>query len=196
MEDKLLTNDLLFMISEMHLLTTIVLYDGKLYASDKQIPYPKTDVLQNNNLSFFMVWEDENGYDEKDYDEIYNGIEQLWTNLAVKISLDKIFEEVFIVAQCFLSDFPKFLENLKKDNFAVYHNEEYTPFKWLAWIKESNVRLIHQHYQDFEVNIKFDILIDKEILFRLGENMIKKMQVYVDKEQNRYKEYVAKKYRQ
>jgi len=77
---------------------------------------------------------------------------------------------------------------------AVYINDEYSPFKWLAWIRDNKIRLIHQDYRNKDVETVFDILVNKNYFYDACNNMISKMQKYADADQKRYDEYVKMKY--
>ena len=183
---------------DLHLLTDIVVFENKYYFSDDEIPYPTTEsqIIQNFDVS--MVWEEENEYYETDYDEVYNeqtinwGWGNLWTNVITKFSINKNMDELGIVAQGFVHDIPAFLEKLNNNKQAVYHNDEYSPFIWLAWIKDDKVRLIHQDYRYEEVNTEFDVLMDKEIFYNTCNHMLEVMQEFADKDLKRYNEYIKK----
>ena len=161
---------------------------------DDKIPYPTTEPKIMRDFQGSMIWEQENAYDEMDYDEVYNGEKQLWTDIITKFSVNKNMDEFGIVAQCFVADFPVFIEKLEQDKQAVYHNEEYSPFKWLAWIKDDKVRLIHQNYRFNNVKTEFDVLVDKDWFFHFGQYMIKTMQEYADSDLKRYNKYIKEKY--
>ena len=77
---------------------------------------------------------------------------------------------------------------------AVYINEEFSPFKWLSWIKNDKVRIIHQDYKFQEVKTDFDILVDKTWFFKTCQEMIFIMKYYVYEDQKRYEKYVKEKY--
>ena len=142
-----------------------------------------------------MEWEDEEEFYEGDYDEVYKGIEQLWADVTTKFSVNEDMDELGIVAQIFITDFPKFQTKLEKDKHAVYINEEYSKFKWLAWLKNDKVRLIHQDYRFEEVKTEFDILIDKKSFYQTCETMLKTMQEYAEKDKTRYENYIKEKYK-
>ncbi len=180
---------------DLHLLTDVVYFENKYYLQNEEIQYPLTETKQINQLAVTMEWEDEEKFYEGDYDEVYNGVEQLWTDVTTKFSVNKDMDELGIVAQIFITDFPKFQTKLEKDKHAVYINEEYSKFKWLAWLKNDKVRLIHQDYRFEEVKTEFDILIDKKSFYQTCETMLKTMQEYAEKDKTRYENYVKEKYK-
>jgi hypothetical protein len=188
------------MASDVHLLTQIVLFEGKEYYPGDEIPYPTTEPKEMRDFQVSMIWEEKDEFYEIDYDEVYNkqsinwGWGYLRTNITTKFSVNENMDELGIVAQGFVYNFPAFLEKLEKDGQAIYHNEEYSPFKWLAWIKDNQVRLIHQNYNGEKANIEFDVLVDKDWFFHFGHNMIKTMQEYADSDLKRYNKYVEEKY--
>ena len=86
------------------------------------------------------------------------------------------------------------MEKLESNKHAVYINDEYSPFKWLAWVRDNKIRLIHQDYRNKDVETVFDILVNKNYFYDTCNNMISKMQKYADADQKRYDEYVKMKY--
>ena len=178
---------------DLHLLTDVVHFNGRYYLPEEKIEYPDNKPTEICKFDFSMKWEDEDEFYDIDYDEVYSG-EKLWTNIITNFSINKKMDELGIAAQIFVEDFPKFLEKLRKNNNAVYNNEEYSPFKWLAWIKENKVRLIHQTYQEENPITEFDVLVDKAWYFSFCEDMIKTMKDYADKDLKRYNEYIKEKY--
>ena len=88
----------------------------------------------------------------------------------------------------------EFLEKLESNKHAVYINDEYSPFKWLAWIRDNKIRLIQQDYRNQDVETVFDILVDKNCFYDACNRMINQMQQYADADQKRYDEYVKMKY--
>ena len=201
-KNQKLTETTSFKADDIHLLTKKVLFNGKEYSSDYIIPYPVVEPKIITDFQVSMIWEKENEIDEADYDETYNkqgfdfGWGYLWTDIIAKFSINDRMDEVGIVAQCFIKYFPVFLDKLNRDKQAVYNNEEYSPFKWLAWIKDKQVRLIHQDYRFDEANTEFDVLIDKDLFFSACKNMITTMQKYADSDLKRYNRYIEEKYRQ
>ena len=198
MDNKIWEENTLFSANDIHLLTMIVEFEGKYYYPEDKIPYPTKEPKIINDFQATIIQE-EDLYCDKYYDEVYNKIDEssvgcLWTNVITKFSANSDMEEIGIVAQYFIADFPIFLEKLQKDNFSVYHNEEYSPFKWLCWIKDDTVRLIHQNYRDFKVKTEFDILIDKEIFLNACNITIKQMQEFAKKDLKKFQEYAIKKY--
>ena len=184
-----------FLSSDLHLRTEIINFDGKFYFPDELIPYPNTEPKNIEKFEVFMEWEDEKDFFEGDYDEVYNGVEQLWTDVITKFSANDNMDEFGIVAQIFIEDFPKFMEKLKQNNQAVYDCAEYSPFKWLAWVINDKVRLIHQDYRSDKVKTEFDVLINKENFYTVCENMVAQMSEYAEKDLKRYNEYVNYKYK-
>lgn len=181
-----------FLSSDMHLLTNIIDFEGKFYFPDESIPYPNTEAKNIENFEIFMDWEDEEEFLEENYDEVYNDIERLWADVITKISANDDMDELGIDAHVFVENFPKFIYKLKQNNQAVYNNEEFSPFKWLAWIKDDKVRLIHQDYRCDKVKTEFDVLIDKNLFYQTCQNMINTMQEYADKNLEQYKKYIEK----
>lgn len=184
-----------FLTQDIHLRTEIISYNNKFYFPDELIPYPLTEPEHINQLNVNIEWEDEEEFFEGDYDEVYNGVEQLWTDIRTKFSANENMDELGIVAQYFTVDFPVFLEELEQNKQAVYHNEEYSPFKWLAWLKDDKIRLIHQDYRNYVARTEFDILMDKEQFFSTCNYMLQAMQEYADKDKARYENYVKEKYK-
>lgn len=184
-----------FLSSDMHLRTNIIDFEGKFYFPDELIPYQNTNAKIIENFKIYMEWADEEELFEGDYDEVYNSIEQLWTEVRAKISANEDMNELGIVAQIFVKEFTKFLDKLKQNNQAVYNNEEYSPFKWLAWIKEDKVRIIQQDYRFEKVKTEFDVLIDKKQFFNTCNYMLQTMQEYANKGKKRYENYVKEKYK-
>ena len=176
---------------DLHLLTSITLYEGKYYFPEEKIPYPKKEPKIMESLQMSFAWDMD---DEEDYDYIYKGQEEFLTVVIAKFPTMKNVEEIAIVAQDIIEDLPKFLENLEKNNQAVYINEDFSPFKWLAWIKGDKVRLIHQDYGDSDILEEFDILIDKEKFIDLCHSMLKTMEEEIQADLKRYEKYVKKKY--
>lgn len=177
---------------DLHLLTNVVLFNGIYYLPDETIPYPDYDTETIEKFDVSMEWEDEEEFYEGDYDEVYNGIEQLWTDINTKFSVNEDMDDLGIVAQIFVIDLPKFLDNLENNKHAVYINEEYSKFKLLAWIKDNKVRLIHQDYRFDEVKTEFDVIMDKNLFFTTCKTMILKMQEYADRDFERYNKYIKK----
>lgn len=131
---------------DLHLLADVVKFDNNYYLPDEEIPYPLYNPLELKKFQSSILWEEEYANNEQDFEEVYKGTEQLWTTLTTNFILPDKTIEAEIVAQIFLEDYPKFLEKLEKNNQAVYHNEEISSFKWLAWLKDNSIRLIHQDY--------------------------------------------------
>ena len=180
--------------SQLHLTTNVVKFKGKYYLPEEEIPYPNYATRTLDEFTFTMEWEDEDDLWETDLDEIYNKIEQPWMDISVKFSANKKNRGVGIIPQYFIKDFPKFLEKLSRNNHAIYINEEFSPFKWLAWIKGNKVRLIQQNYCNQEVKTDFDVFVDKDRFFAACNEMLNDMQEYSKKYLNMYQEYALKKY--
>lgn len=177
---------------DLHLLTSIVLFNGKYYLPEEEIPYPDNTPTPVDEFEISMEWEDEKEFYDVDYDEVYRG-EELWTDINTIFSPDKK-NELGIVAQLLVKYLPEFLEKLESNKHAVYINDEYSPFKWLAWIRDNKIRLIHQDYGDYDVETVFDILVDKNCFYDACHYMIKTMQKYADADQKRYEQYLKNKY--
>ena len=178
--------------TDLHLLTSVVLFNGKYYLPEEEIPYPENKPLPVDKFEISMEWEDEKEFYDVDYDEVYRG-EELWTNIITVFSPDKK-NDMGIVAQLLVKYLPEFLKKLESNNHAVYINDEYSPFKWLGWIKDDKIRLIQQDYRNQDVETVFDILIDKNCFYDACNNMISTMLKYADTDQKRYDEYVEMKY--
>lgn len=180
---------------DLHDRTNITLYDGKYYFPEEKIPYPKKEPKTMQSLQMSFVWDEVYANCEKDYDEIYEGKEEFTTTVVARFPQFDTMEEVGIVAQYIIEDLPKFLENLEKNNHAVYINADYSPFKWLAWIKDDKVRLIHQDYGDSDILEEFDILIDKKKFTDTCKNMLKVMEEEIQADLKRYEKYIKEKYK-
>ena len=176
----------------IHLLTDVVLFNGKYYLPKEDIPYPENEPAPVDEFDISMEWEDEKEFYYLDYDEVFQG-EELWTNIITIFSPDKK-NDMGIVAQLLVKYLPEFLEKLESNKHAVYINDEYSPFKWLAWVRDNKIRLIHQDYGDYDVETVFDILVDKNCFYDVCNRMINQMQQYADTDQKRYDEYVKMKY--
>ena len=180
---------------DLHDRTNITLYEGKYYFPEEKIPYPKKEPEIMESLQVYIIWSKDYANDEKDYDLIYEGKDKLATIVVVRfLQFDKM-DEIAIVAQDIIKDLPKFLENLENNNQAVYINADYSPFKWLAWIKGDKIRLIHQDYGDKDILEEFDILIDKEKFIHLCYNVLKIMEEKIQADTKRYEKYVKGKYK-
>lgn len=181
--------------NDIEVYTICVHFNDKYYLDYENIPYPDSVPKYADKFEVTLKWENENEFCNKDYDEIYNG-EMLWTNVIARFSANFDMDEVGIVAQqlFFIKSMPEFLENLKKNNFAVYDNIEYSTFKWLCWIKDDKVRIIHQDYRYETAKTEFDILVDKEIFFNACKFIIKEMKKYAKSDLERYQNYALQKY--
>ena len=199
-EDKTWEENTPFTISDIRLLTQIVLFDNKEYYPGDNIPYPTNKPKIMRDFQVSMVWKEQDEFLQRNYDDVYKkqgtdwGWGYLWTNITTKLYVNENIDKLDIVAQGFINDFPIFLTNLEQSKQAVYHNEEYSPFKWLAWIKDDKVRLIHQNYRNDVATIMFDVLVDKDWFFHFTNSMIKTMKEYADSDLKRYQEYVINKY--
>ena len=140
-------------------------------------------------------WENKDEFFDADYDEVYKGIEPLSTLICVDCLVSgKVLGKFAIYAQDFIINIPKFLEELKQCNHAIYHNEELSPFKWLCWLKNDKIRLIQQNYCKQRVRAEFDNLLDKNMFFDSCNKLILNLKQYADADQKRYDEYVKMKY--
>lgn len=185
---------------DLHLLTDIVYFDGNYYLPQEEIPYPVTGYKKVDSFDVSMELEEED-IDDAYYDEVYNKQDicrswgYLWTDVITTFKLPDIeMEELWIIGEGFVKYFPEFLEKLERNNHAVYINDEYSSFKWLGWIKDNKIRLIHQDYSSQAVKNCFDILLDKDLFFQSCEIMLNKMQEYTDKNLKGYQDYALKKY--
>ena len=136
-----------FFIPNLQLLTHIVYYDGKYYFPEEEIPYPQNETIKLDKITFSMIWEEMDN-DEDRYAEDFHGHEKLWTSITTTFVLPERTTEVAIIAQFFVEDFPQFLDKLEKNKYAVYHNYEFSPYKWIVWEKENYIRLVHQNYME------------------------------------------------
>lgn len=192
---------------DLQIMTDVVYYKNRYYLSNEPVEYPKSEPEYVDNFDVSMYWEDENSeYTDKDYEEIYNGIEPLWTNIETKFSANENMDEVGIVAEIIAEELPVFLENLKQNKHAIYNNQEYSPFKWLCWLTDDKVRIIHQDYRydcDIEppedeimyVEQVFDVIVDKDKFFNACENMLKTMKGYQQRNLDLYNEYLEKQHK-
>lgn len=179
---------------DLHLLTDIVFFNNRYYLPEEELPYPDYDADDIGKFDISIEWQDEKVFYETDYDEIYQGIEKLLTDINITFSVKQDMKELGIAAQIFIKFFPQYLEKLQVNKQAVYINEEFSPFKWLSWIKNDKVRIIHQDYKFQEVKTDFDILVDKTWFFKTCQEMIFIMKYYVYEDQKRYEKYVKEKY--
>ena len=184
----------------LHLTTDIVLFDGKYYLPNEKIDYPDSKANYINDFEIETVLEEENEKDEEYFDEVYNedgicwNFGYLWTEITTKfIFLHKTIE-LSLIAQEIVENLPEFIADLEKNSYAVYINMEFSKFKWLAWVYEDKVRLIHQTYVDYTPEIEFDIIVDKDWFFAFCKDLIKTMKEYADKDLKKYQEYVLEKY--
>ena len=185
---------------DLHLLTDVVYFNGRYYLPEEKIEYPDSipDDVENFNIDTIMDKEYAN--DEMDFDEVYNkqsicwNFGYLWTEITTKFIFPERIAATALIAQEIVENLPEFTEKLEKNSYAVYINMEFSKFKWLAWIKDDKVRLIHQTYQEENPITEFDVLVDKTWFFSFCEDMIKTMKDYSDKDLKRYNEYVKEKY--
>lgn len=180
---------------DLHLTTNVVCFKGKYYLPEEKIPYPNFDAKYLGNFDTKTEWENKDEFFDADYDEVYKGIEPLSTLICVDCLVSgKVLGKFAIYAQDFIINIPKFLEELKQCNHAIYHNEELSPFKWLCWLKNDKIRLIQQNYCNQRVRAEFDILLDKNMFFDSCNKLIFNLKQYADADQKRYDEYVKMKY--
>lgn len=180
---------------QLHQTSNVVRFKGKYYIPEEKIPYPNFEAKYLGNFDVSINWGNEDEFCECDYDEVYKGISQLWTLISVDILISgKVLGKFAVYTQDFAVNLPKFLEKLKSERYAIYHNDELSYFKWLCWIKDDKIRLIQQDYYGKRVKTAFDILIDKSLFFEICEKMIKQMQQYTDLDRERYENYAIKKY--
>lgn len=131
--------------------------------------------------------------DIEDYEEIYRG-QYFDTDITFSLILPDKTIETEVSAQRFLIDYPEFLEEIEKSNFAVYHNVKFTFFKWIVWVKDNSIRLILQNYNESEVKTEFDVIFDKDWLRHFSQNLIKSMKENADADLKRYKKSIKEKY--
>ncbi len=185
---------------DLHLLTDVVNFNDRYYLPEEKIEYPDSIPADIKNFKIDMVMDEEYANDEIDFDEVYNkqsicwNFGYLWTEITTKFIFSEKTAALALIAQEIVKNLPEFTEKLEKNSYAVYINMEFSKFKWLAWIKEDKVRLIHQTYQEENPVTEFDVLVDKTWFFSFCEDMIKTMKDYADKDLERYNEYVKGKY--
>lgn len=178
---------------ELHLTTDVIRYKGKYYLPSEKIPYPKVETTSVSKIDFVLTLDED--ISELDYDEIYNGLESLDTLVELSLIIsDKKLKQLGIYSIDFLKSFSKFEEQLKKESFAIYINDELSEFKWLTWIKDNKVRIIQQYYGSEKVKTDFDILIDKTIFFEFCQKLTNKVKELADENLRRYQNYVIEKY--
>lgn len=180
---------------DLHLLTDVVDFNGNYYLPGEEISYPENVSLTLEKFQSSVIWDKDYACDEQAFDEVYRGIEQLWTTVTTSFIVSDKTVKVGIVAQIFIEDYPKFLEALAKNNQAVYHNEEFSPFKWLAWVKDNSIRLIHQDYRGNKAKVEFDVIVDKDWFLHFSQNLINSMEHYAEAELKLYKKYAKERSR-
>ena len=181
--------------SQLHLTTNVVLYNGRYYLPEEETPYPKKESRYIGKFEFSMkLDEDDEDSREMDYEDVYLGVEQPWIDVITKFSANKRMHNLGIIPQWFVKDFSGFAERLNNKGHAVFINEEFSPFKWLAWVKDDKVRLIHQDYCNQEVKNIFDVLVDKEWFFSACKEIASTMQKYADMDLKNYQDYALQKY--
>ena len=184
----------------LHLLNDVVYFNGRYYLPEEKIDYPDSIPDYVKNFKIDMVMDEEYANDEIDFDEVYNkqtinwNFDYLWTEITTNFIFSEKTVELALIAQEIVANLPEFIAKLEKNLFAIYINMEFSKFKWLAWIKEDKVRLIHQTYQEENPVTEFDVLVDKTWFFDFCEDMIKTMKDFADKDLKRYNEYVKEKY--
>ena len=82
-------------------------------------------------------------------------------------------------------DLEKFFSNLKNNNFAVLHIDEYGFHKFLAWNKENKIRFLIQQYDWNEddnklykneyIPVVFDTLVDRDTFLTNFERFYKEL---------------------
>lgn len=155
----------------------------------------KEEIKNINNTSTIIskfqtsiAWE--NKYNKEDrYKDYFNDNQNLKTTMTVKLILHNKNIETLIVAQSFVINFPKFLEELKLYKQAIYVNTEYTKFKWLTWILDDKIRLIHQSFENNNFETFFDVLVDKDWFINLGYNFIDRMNKTINADLNLCKKW-------
>jgi len=171
---------------QLHQTSNVVRFKGKYYIPEEKIHYPNFGAKYSEDFDVSIKWENE---------EVYKSISQLWTLISVDILISgKVSGKFAVYTQDFAVNLSKFLEKLKSERYAIYHNDELSYFKWICWIKDDKIRLIQQDYYGKRVKTAFDILIVKSLFFEICEKMIKQMQQYSDLDQERYETYAIKKY--
>ena len=171
--------------SYLHLMADVVKLSGKYYLPEETIPYPQKEPKLVKNFEISVKWKDETDYYPDDYMEQYAGCSGLLTLVETN------FGHIYFAK--FKDSFADFLKKLKKENHAVFHNPEITPFKWLCWLKDDKIRVLQQNYEE-RITTKFDVLVDKNLFFKECNKMLKQMKEYEKKDRKRYQEYALKKY--
>ena len=146
---------------ELHLLSDIVYLDNKYYFPGDIIPYPEKEPDGIGKFQSSYIWDSEYANDEADFEETYNkqsynrGFGCLWTEVTAKIILPDKTVELAPIAQEIVKYLSEFLNKLEKENHAVYINEEYSEFKWLAWIKEDKASVLDFGNSQAEDSVPF-----------------------------------------
>ena len=183
---------------DLHLLTRVVYLDGKYYIPEETIPYPDSTPVYIGKLQIDTELAEDYINDEDDFEEVYskNSINwcwgYLWTSINTEFTVENKTYESLIVAQNFLFEYPYFIKEFKEKGFAVFTITEFSNIRWLAWLKDDKVRLIHQEYNQGGVETYFDVLLDKDSFFEMGENLLNIMQKYADEDMKRFQEYALK----
>ena len=150
---------------DLHLLTNITYFNGKYYFPQEDIPYPESDSQNIKYINYVVDF-------EPDCDDICYEKENsiLTMNLCFTLFGQKI--QMAILPQSCVENFEIFLRELIENTHSVYHNEEYSSFKWLVWEKDSFIRLIHQDYSGNDVKIIFDVCVDKDWFLKVCKQLI------------------------
>lgn len=180
---------------DLHILTDVVHFDDKYYFPEEQIPYPTSHPEIMRDFQSKITLENNFYYDDVDYQYIYNDVkmgETFYTSVEIEFILPEKTIEIGLLAQTFIIDFKKFLENFEKNDYAVYQNEEFSPFTWIAWSKDDRVRLIHQDYRAVNVEICFDVLLDKEWFMHFCYNLLDSITQYAEDDLKHYNAWKRK----
>ena len=187
-------------VFDLHLLTDVVLFNGKYYLPEETIPYHENTPEDIRKFNIKTELDEDYINDEDDFEEVYNnktidwGWGGLWTAVNTEFIMPNKTSESLIVAQNFIAEYPDFTKKLKEKGFAVLIIMEFSKIKWLAWLKEDRVRLIQQEYNCGGIETCFDVLLDKDWFFEMGKELTLIMQKFVDKDIVRYQDYVIEKY--
>lgn len=140
----------------------------------------------SNEFNIKLSWNaKDNGIDRYE-----NTKENLMTYIRTEFVIQDKIIETLIAAQPFIHTFPLFIEQLKENKHAVYNNGECSKFKWLAWIKDDKVRLLHQSCKEIAVT-EFDVLVDKDWFLHLSYNIIRQFKEYMDADIKQYEMWVT-----
>lgn len=157
---------------------------------DEEIsPYPQKKCRKINDIEFKYTfdetdenWNDPEDFEDEEEDEIY-----ISADVRIKANKKEIVE-IVEVNNFYIDDIEKFINKLRNNKFAIFHINEFTSDKYIAWEKDGKIRFMVCDYStssDREyIPIILDVLIDKEIFFNKFENFY----FNIKKESSKFKE--------